>query len=272
MMHFKKMHGLGNDFVIIDARSRSVTLSPEQIQGICDRNFGVGCDLLALIEPSENADVFARFYNADGSESAACGNATRCIADIVMKEQGADQCTIETGRGVLDCAAAENELITVDMGAPQLAWDQIPLAESRDTLMLELGVDTHNPAVAVGMGNPHCVLFVDDVEHALVDRIGPAIERHPLFPNRTNVEFVQVLDDGRLRQRTWERGCGETLACGSGACAVGVAAIRRELVDGRKVEVLLNGGLIYIEWRESDGHVLMTGPVAYVFDGEIKHL
>ncbi|MCB1721172.1 MAG: diaminopimelate epimerase [Alphaproteobacteria bacterium] len=271
-MHFKKMHGLGNDFVIIDARTQSVTIGHARIQDICDRHFGVGCDLLALIEPSEKADVFARFYNADGSESAACGNASRCIADIVMKEQGAETCSLETGRGVLECTAAENGLVTVDMGAPQLDWADIPLAEERDTLMVELGTDTHNPAVAVGMGNPHCVLFVDDVENALVKRLGSTIEHHPLFPERTNVEFVQVLEDGRLRQRTWERGCGETLACGSGACAVGVAAIRRGLVEGRKVEIILNGGPIHIEWRESDGHVLMTGPVAYVFDGTIKNM
>jgi len=271
-MNFKKMHGLGNDFVIIDARGESTTLSAEQITRICDRNFGVGCDLLTVLEPSEKADIFARFYNADGSQSDACGNATRCVADIVMKKQGSESCTIETGRGVLSCTRAENDMVTVDMGEPRVEWQYIPLAEERDTLFLDLNENAENPAVAVNMGNPHCVIFVDDVENAFVDRIGPTVENHPLFPERTNVEFVQVLDDGRLRQRTWERGVGETLACGSGACAVAVAAIQRDLVDGRSVEIILNGGSIFIEWRENDNTVLMTGPVAYVFDGELKDL
>jgi diaminopimelate epimerase len=269
-MKFRKMHGLGNDFVVIDARKGPVTLPPERIQEICDRNFGVGCDQLVTISLSDSADVFARFYNADGSESAACGNATRCVADIVMREQGSEACTVETGSGILACTRSEGDMITVNMGAPRLEWAQIPLSEERDTLMLQLAPESENPAVAVSMGNPHCVIFVDDVENTLVDRIGPNVETHPLFPERTNVEFVQVLEDGRLRQRTWERGAGETLACGSGACAVAVAAIRRELIEGREVEILLNGGSISIEWREADNNVYMTGPVAYVFEGVLS--
>ncbi len=190
-----------------------------------------------------------------------------------MQEQGSDACSVETGNGVLSCTRAENDMITVDMGAPNLEWDQIPLSEQRDTLMLELSENSENPAVAVNMGNPHCVIFVDDAEEALVERMGQAVEHHTLFPERTNVEFVQVLEDGRpipkLRQRTWERGVGETMACGSGACAVAVAAIRRDLIDGRSAEIILNGGSLFIEWNEETNHVLMTGSVAYVFEGAL---
>ena len=275
-MNFRKMHGLGNDFVIIDARTESVILTPARISEICDRNFGVGCDLLTVLENSENACVFARFYNADGSESASCGNATRCVADIVMSDTGKNSCNVETGNGVLACTRADDGLITVNMGSPSLEWESIPLSEARDTLMVDLGEGTNNPAVAVNMGNPHCVVFVDDVEQALVERIGPVIENHALFPERTNVEFVEVLEDGRpipkVRQRTWERGVGETLACGSGACAVAVAAIRRDLIDGREVEIVLNGGVLSIRWDEESNDVFMTGPVAYVFDGSIRNL
>ena len=270
-MNFKKMHGCGNDFVILDFRSEeNKDLSPVRMAAICDRHFGVGCDQLVILKPSEKADLRAQFFNADGSESGACGNATRCVADIFMKEQGAEHCSIETGGGILHAERAENALVRVNMGQPRLEWQQIPLAEERDTLMLELTENAMNPAVAVNMGNPHCVIFVDDAEQALVERIGPTIEHHKLFPERTNVEFVQVLEDGRLRQRTWERGGYETLACGSGACAVGVAAIRRELVEGREVEIILNGGTLNIEWRESDNNVYMTGPVAHVFDGDLE--
>ena len=269
MLNFRKMHGLGNDFVILDRRNDSFDLSAEQITKICDRHFGVGCDLLAVLEDSEAADIRALFFNADGSSSSACGNATRCIADIILNETGKDRCTIETGRGALKAWRADDNMVTVDMGAPKLGWQDIPLAEERDTLMLTLSEQSSSPAVAVNMGNPHCVLFVDDVNAAPVELLGQKIEHMPLFPERTNVEFVQVLEDGRLRQRTWERGVGETLACGSGACAVGVAAMRRDLVDASKVEIILNGGSLFIEWAGEGQPVLMTGPYTYVFEGQI---
>lgn len=252
------MHGLGNDFVVLDARKEPLELPPARIQKICDRNFGVGCDQLVVLEPSNNADIFARFYNADGSESGACGNATRCVADIIMRAQGAEACSVETGRGVLECARADGDMITVNMGAP------VSIDEP------EKAFAGYEKAVTVNMGNPHAVFFVNDVEAIDLASIGPQIENNPYFPERTNVEFVQVLEDGCLRQRTWERGAGETLACGSGACAVAVAAIRRELIDGREVEILLNGGSLFIEWRESDNNVTMTGPVAYAFEGELS--
>lgn len=263
-MNFQKMHGLGNDFVILDFRNERKPLSPEMIEKMCDRHFGVGCDQLVVLENSDKADIKAIFYNADGSESGACGNATRCVADILMKERSVQACTVETGGGVLSAQAAENGMVTVDMGAPGLDWRQIPLSEERDTL--DIGI--YGQPVAVSMGNPHCVVFVDNVEDICVETMGPEFENHPLFPQRTNVEFVQVLSIGKLRQKTWERGSGRTLACGSGACAVAVAGVRRGLT-GRKVEIVLDGGSIFIEWREADGRVLMTGPVAYVFEGSL---
>lgn len=263
-MNFRKMHGLGNDFVVLDFRKERGDLSPEAVRRISDRRFGVGCDLLTVLENSDVADVRAVFFNADGSESDACGNATRCVAEIVMKERGVDSCTVETGGGILEARAADGGMITVDMGAPGLDWRQIPLREERDTL--DVGLD--GAPVAVSMGNPHCVLFVDNLEDTPVETLGPVLENHPLFPERTNVEFVQVLSPEKLRQRTWERGAGLTLACGSGACAVAVAGARRGL-SGRKVEVVLDGGSLFIEWREADGHVLMTGPAASVFEGRL---
>lgn len=258
-MRFKKMHGLGNDFVILDQKEiKHGMLTNAQICHICDRNRGVGCDLLTVLEPSSKADIFARFYNADGSESAACGNATRCVADIVMQEHGNQTCTIETGRGVLSCSRAEDGMVTVDMGAP-VSVDNLDLTE-----------DPLDSPVTVNMGNPHCVFFVDDVENIDIETLGPAVENNALFPDRTNVEFVQVLNDTKMRQRTWERGCGITLACGSGACAVAVAGAHTGKT-GKKVEIELDGGSLFIEIAET-GSILMTGPIAYVFDGRLKEL
>lgn len=254
-MQFKKMHGLGNDFVILDKKDLSGPLSPGQIKHICDRNFGVGCDQLVVLEPSDKADVFARFYNADGSESAACGNATRCVADIVMKELNSESCRIETGGGVLPCTRTANGMITVDMGAPVRVED------------LDIRTEGLSNPVGVDMGNPHCVFFVDNLGDIALETIGPTVENNPIFPNKTNVEFVQVINDTRMRQRTWERGSGITLACGSGACAVAAAAAHKGLIKN-KVEIELDGGSLFIEINPA-GHILMTGPIAYVFDGQM---
>ena len=255
-MRFRKMHGLGNDFVILEQTEVKAMLTGDQIRNICDRHRGVGCDLLTVLEPSSKANVFARFFNADGSESAACGNATRCVADIVMNDLGADECTIETGRGILACTRAENDMVTVNMGAPVKV----------EELALETG--PLNDAIGVDMGNPHCVFFVDNVEDFAIEEWGPQIETHSLFPKRTNVEFVQVLSDGKLRQRTWERGVGVTQACGSGACAVAVAAAHTKKSE-TPVEIILDGGSLFIDIND-DGHILMTGPYTYVFDGVLK--
>ena len=255
-MKFRKMHGLGNDFVILNQTDIKGMLTNAQITQICDRNFGVGCDLLTVLEPSNKADIFARFYNADGSESDACGNATRCVADIIMKELGKDSCAIETGRGILECTRAENDMVTVDMGAP-LGVEELDLTEG----------PLSNP-VSVNMGNPHCVFFVDSAEDAPVEELGPKVENNPIFPNKTNVEFVEIINDTKMRQRTWERGIGVTLACGSGACAVAVAGAHTGRT-GAKVEIELDGGSLFIEIAEN-GNALMTGPYTYVFDGGFK--
>ncbi len=265
-MEFVKMHGLGNDFVILDARKTPLNLSAERVRSIADRRRGVGCDQLIILEkPTDtNATVFMRIHNPDGSEAGACGNATRCVAHLISEETGISVCTIQTIAGLLYCTLTENGQITVDMGIPLQKWDEIPLASDCDTLKLPLdGVP-----VAVNMGNPHCVFFCEDVAAISVDKLGPKIEQNPLFPERTNVEYVCRLGKDHLRMRVWERSAGITEACGSGACAVAVAAVRRGLT-GRSVRVTLDGGDLLIEWRESDSHVLMTGPVAYSFRGVI---
>lgn len=260
---FRKMHGLGNDFVIIDARTTGLQLTPAQLIAMADRRTGIGCDQFALLRPSQKADVFADMYNADGSTLRACGNATRCIAALMMNETGKTEITVETVAGLLFCSKAEGSLITVDMGEPNLNWQQIPLAREVDTLHVSLPA---GDACCVNMGNPHAVFFVDDSSAVDLATIGPKIEHDPLFPDRVNVEFAQVLDRQTIRMRVWERGTGITMACGTGACATLVAAARRSLVD-RKATIRLDGGDLLIEWR-NDNRILMTGPWAESFTGE----
>jgi len=257
---FMKMHGLGNDFVVIDARRRTLPVTAALAQALGDRHMGVGFDQLAVIETDEAADARLTFYNADGSLSAACGNATRCIARYLMDEGALPALTLRTERGLLAAEDAGNGLTRVNMGAPMLDWDQIPLAQPTDTLHLPIPGDP----VGTGMGNPHCTFFVADAEAVALGTDGPAFEHHPLFPERTNVEFVQVLSHDAIRLRIWERGTGITLASGSCSCAAAVAAARRGLT-GRRVTVHVDGGTLQIDWRE-DG-VWMTGPTAHVFDG-----
>ena len=271
MTAFLKMHGLGNDFVVFDARDSAISLSTEQLRKIADRHFGVGCDTVVVIRPGgAAADAVVQFYNADGSESESCYNASRCIARLLMDERGLARVKLSTKGGLLLASDAGKGLVTIDIGEPRTDWGQVPLAEQRDTanFLLEVG-SSSVPVSAVSMGNPHCVLFVPDAVNAPVAVLGPKIEISPLFPNRTNVEFAQVLDRAKVRMRVWERGVGVTLACGTGACATAVSAIRRGLVD-RKVEVVLDGGTLLIEWREEDGHVLMTGPAVTVFRGRLE--
>jgi diaminopimelate epimerase len=267
MIPFTKMHGLGNDCVIIDARDEPIVLSEDQVRRIADRRHGVGCDQLVLLEPPTNgdADVFLRFYNSDGSESGACGNATRCIAARLMQARQANTITLQSAAGLLPAHVDGRGLVAVDMGAAQLDWRNIPLSRDVDTLALDLTAGPYDGPAAVGMGNPHCVFFVDDAEAVDLAVLGPRVEHDPLFPERTNVEFVTVLDRTRIRMRVWERGAGITQACGSGACAVAVAAARRRLTE-RRVEVILDGGSLFIEWRD-DNHVVMSGPVAFVYTG-----
>ena len=271
MTAFVKMHGLGNDFVVFDARDTAINLTPALAKAVADRHFGVGCDTVVVIRPGgAHADASVLFHNADGSESESCFNATRCVARLLMDERGLARVKLSTKGGMLTCSDAGRGSVLVDMGPPRLDWDQVPLASQVDTLNFPLDVGgTTLPASAVSMGNPHCVLFVPDAEKAPLTQLGPRIETLPFFPKRTNVEFAQVLDKERIRMRVWERGVGVTLACGTGACATAVAAIRRDLT-GRKVELLLDGGSLIIEWREEDGHVLMTGPTAMPFRGRLE--
>lgn len=260
---FIKMHGLGNDFVVLDARAARVEVTPELARALGDRHRGVGFDQLALIEEAEGADLGLRFWNADGSPSAACGNATRCVARAEMERTGRDRVTIRTGRGLLQARDAGGGLTAVNMGPPRLLWHEIPLAREVDTLRLPI----EGEPVATSMGNPHCTFFVPDAEAVDLAAFGPAHERHPLFPERTNVQVVQVLGPDRLRMRVWERGTGVTLASGSSSCAVAVAAARRGL-SGRDVTVVVDGGELRVRWAE-DG-VWMTGPTARVFSGTVS--
>lgn len=259
---FLKMHGLGNDFVVVDARGGRDPVTPALARALGDRRRGVGFDQLAVIRDGHGADATIDFWNADGSAAAACGNATRCVARVLMDETGAPALDLRTGRGVLRAEDAGGGLIRVNMGPPQLTWNEVPLAQPVDLDALPI----EGRPGAVGMGNPHCVFVVDDAEAVDLDAVGPRIERHPLFPERTNVEFVHVIDRHAIRMRVWERGGMVTLACGSGACAAAVVTARRGLT-GRRVEVRLDGGPLGIDWRE-DG-VWMTGPTALVFEGRL---
>ena len=257
---FMKMHGLGNDFVVIDERRTPVAMTPLLAALLADRHRGVGFDQLAVIGPDDAADLSLLFYNADGSISAACGNATRCVARHEMTRTGKAALTIRTERGLLDVVDAGHGLTSVNMGRPQLDWRDIPLAREVDTLALPL----EGAPVATGMGNPHCTFFVADAEAVDLAARGAEIEHHPLFPQRTNVQFAHLIGPDHLRMRVWERGTGITLASGSSSCAVAVAAARRALT-GRAVTIELDGGTITVDWRD-DG-VSMTGPTAHVFDG-----
>ncbi|MDU8942328.1 diaminopimelate epimerase [Ovoidimarina sediminis] len=259
---FRKMHGLGNDFVVIDGRGAPAEVTPALARALGDRHRGVGFDQLALIETDDSADLRLTFWNPDGSRAGACGNATRCIADAEMATRGQDSLTLRTERGVLSARRTDAGLASVNMGPPLLDWREIPLAEDIDTLHLPIEGDP----VATGMGNPHCTFFVEDVTAIDLAAFGPGIETHPLFPERTNVQIAQVTGPDRLRMRVWERGTGITLASGSSSCAVTVAAARRGLA-GRAVTLDLDGGTLFIDWRE-DG-VWMTGPTAHVFTGTL---
>ncbi|MEM6385449.1 MAG: diaminopimelate epimerase [Pseudomonadota bacterium] len=257
---FMKMHGAGNDFVVIDRRAGGGAVTARLARAIGDRHRGIGFDQLAVIETDDEVAAKLTFFNADGSEAAACGNATRCIARHLMDETATDRLTLRTERGLLPTQDTGDGRVRVNMGAPFLDWSDIPLAEAMDTLKLPID----GSPTATGMGNPHCTFFVDDAEAVDLAARGAEIEHHPLFPERTNVQFAQLTGPDHLRMRVWERGVGVTLASGSSSCAVAVAAHRRGLT-GRKVTLDLDGGQIDIDWRD-DG-VWMTGPTAHVFNG-----
>ncbi len=259
---FMKMHGLGNDFVVIDGRARPVSVSADFVRALGDRRRGIGFDQLVLIETDAVADARLGFWNTDGSNSAACGNATRCVARYLLDESGSEAIVLRTERGLLACENAGRGWTRVNLGQPLLEWSDIPLAEEMDTLHLPLRGDP----VATGMGNPHCTFFVDDAEAVDLRCRGAEIECHPLFPQRTNVQFCHLEGTDRIRVRVWERGVGVTPASGSSSCAVAVAASRLGLT-GRNVTVKLDGGDLQVDWKE-DG-VWMAGPTAHVFDASL---
>jgi diaminopimelate epimerase len=264
---FIKMHGLGNDFVVIDARAQPLVLDDDQARAIADRKTGVGCDQFIVIEPAKNGrtDAAMRIRNADGGEVEACGNASRCVAQLLMQEQQTNRVVIDTAAGVIVAEDAGEGRVAVDLGLARLEWRDIPLARAMDTLHLDLALGPLSDPVAVNVGNPHAVFFVPDAEAIDLKTLGPQLERHALFPERCNIEAATVLSRNRIRMRVWERGVGITRACGTGACATLVAAVRRGLT-ATKAEVVLDGGPLEIEWLP-DKHVRMTGPVATSFTG-----
>ncbi len=268
--NFIKMHGLGNDFAIFDSRKESLHFSPDQIRKLANRHFGIGFDQMVVIDTpkSPESDVFLRIYNADGSEVGACGNATRCVGKLLMAELKKPEIVLETSAARLTAKMA-GDLVCVDMSKAKLRHEEIPLSNEEKTESLPINEGVLKYPVAVNMGNPHAVFFVDDVAMVPLEFLGPKIESHPLFPEHTNVEIAQVLSPTKIRMRVWERGAGITQACGTGACATAVAGVRRGLTE-RKVTIVLDGGTLDIEWRESDGHVLMTGDAVEVYRGTVE--
>jgi diaminopimelate epimerase len=267
---FVKMHGCGNDFVVFDERDSALGLTPARAAAIADRRTGIGCDQLIVIEPPPagyDADAFMRIRNPDGTEAGACGNATRCVAQLLYTETGRREQVIRTIAGNLPAEMGADGQILVDMGPARLDWRDIPLAAPSDTLHLPLAEGPVSDPAACSMGNPHATFFVPDLAGLPIETIGPKLEHAPIFPDRANIGFAQILAPDRIRLRVWERGAGLTLACGSGACATLVNAVRRGLA-ARRATIIVDGGELLIEWRQ-DGHVLMTGPVATAFRGSI---
>jgi len=268
MLSFRKMHGLGNDFVVLDGRAAPLGLTRAEIVVLADRRRGIGCDQLIIMEPpAAGADVFMGIHNPDGSEAGACGNATRCIASLIAAETGKAQVVVRTISGDLPSEAAQNGLWQVDMGPARLGWRDVPLAQEADTLHVPLACGPVADPAACSMGNPHANFFVPDLDALPISELGPRLEHDPIFPDRANIGFVQVMSPDHLRLVVWERGAGLTLACGSGACAAMVNAHRRGLT-GRAARISMPGGDLFMEWRQ-DGHVLMTGPVATAFTGQV---
>ena len=271
---FLKMHGLGNDFVVLDARGSALKLTVPRRRAIADRRLGVGCDQLIVLEPptEPDADVFMRIYNPDGSEAQACGNATRCVASVLMDERKADDVTIQTVAGLLESQKVGKGLnglpvISVDMGLVRLDWREIPVATACDTNHMPVGLGPLQDPVGTNVGNPHATFFVDDLAAIPIAELGPKLEHDPFFPERVNVGVAQIIGENRLKLSVWERGAGLTLACGSGSCAAAVAAARRGLT-GRKVDVVVEHGTLTIEWLPDD-HVSMTGGIALAYRGEL---
>lgn len=273
-LHFRKMNGLGNDFVVFDARKRSLAMDEAKARAIADRKTGIGCDQLIVLEPSSKADVTMRIWNNEGGEVESCGNATRCIADILFDEKKASRATIDTKGGFLVAEKGGDRLVTVDMGAPRFDWQDIPLSEKfHDTRYIDLHVGPvdapliDRPSV-VNVGNPHCIFWVKDLDVVDLAKIGPMLEHHPLFPRRANITLARIDARDRVVIKVWERGAGLTKACGTAACAVMAAGFRLKRLDAQAT-ITLPGGDLFMAIRESDGHIIMTGPVEYEFEGDL---
>ena len=272
--HFRKMNGAGNEFVVLDLRASGAKMTPAAAKFIAAPATGPGCDQVITIENQDDADIyFMGVWNADGSQVGACGNAARCVGWLLMEETGTDEISFATGGGEIQASRISSDRIAVDMGEPKFQWRDIPLAEQcDDTRFVDVKLGPiDNPVLwgpsAVNIGNPHCIFFVDDAEAQAIDRFGPLIEHHPMFPERVNVSVAQILSKHAIRLRVWERGAGMTKACGSAACAALAAAHRRRLT-ARKAVVTLDGGDLAIEWRD-DNHIIMTGPFELEGEGEL---
>lgn len=273
-LHFRKMNGLGNDFVVFDARKSPIAMTDAKARAIADRKTGIGCDQLIVLEPSTKADVTMRIWNNEGGEVESCGNATRCIADILFDEKKSARATIDTKGGYLVAEKGGEKLVTVDMGAPRFDWQDIPLSQKfHDTRYIDLFVGPaeapliDRPSV-VNVGNPHCIFWVKDLDVVDLAKVGPMLEHHPLFPQRANITLARIDARDHVVIKVWERGVGLTQACGTAACAVMAAGFRLKRLD-RKATVTLPGGDLFMEIREPDGHVIMTGPVEYEFEGDL---
>jgi diaminopimelate epimerase len=271
---FRKMNGLGNDFVVLDARTRALAIDDAKARAIADRRTGIGCDQLIVMEPSPAADVRMRIWNNEGFEVESCGNASRCIADLIFTERHTRTATIDTKGGFLVATRGGDSLVTIDNGAPRFDWQDIPLSEKfHDTRHIELQVGPidapliHSPSV-VNVGNPHCIFWVKDLDVVDLAKVGPMLEHHPLFPQRANITLARVDSRDHVTIRVWERGAGLTRACGTAACAVMAAGFRLKLIDA-KCRVTLPGGDLLMQRREADGHILMTGPVTYEYEGTL---
>ena len=269
---FRKMNGLGNDFVVLDARARPIAVTESSAKAISDRKTGIGCDQLIVLEKSADFDVRMRIWNAEGGEVQSCGNASRCIADLLFNETAKNTATISTKGGLLMASKAGDKMVTIDQGVPKFGWKDIPLSEPfADTRHIELQYGPidhpliHSPSV-VNVGNPHCIFWVEDLDVVDLSRAGPMLENHPLFPERANISFAKVIARDHIILRVWERGAGLTKACGTAACATMAAGRRIKIIDD-KCRITLPGGDLLMAVRENDGHIMMTGPVAYEFDG-----
>ncbi len=272
--HFRKMNGLGNDFVVLDARQNTIAISESQARAIADRKSGIGCDQLIVMEKSNFADVRMRIWNAEGGEVPSCGNASRCIADLIFDEKHTGQATIETLGGLLVATKAGEKLVTIDQGVPKFGWAEIPLSEPfADTRHIELQVGPidapliHSPSV-VNVGNPHCIFWVNDLDVVDFSRVGPMLENHPMFPERANISLAKVVARDHVILKVWERGAGLTQACGTAACATMAAGHRIKIIDA-KCKISLPGGDLFMAVNEANGHILMTGPATYDFEGTL---